>query len=253
MSIQSPFSGPEQGGQQPAQPLRRQDFTPWVTYTLLGITVLMFAGQYLTESQMGIDLFAAYGAKINQAIIAGQFWRLVTPIFLHASLIHIGFNMYALFALGPGLERYYGRVRFLLLYFLSGIAGNVVSFYFSPNASLGASTSLFGLVAAEAVFIYRNREFFGKQARSLLGNLFLIVAVNLMLGLSPGIDNWGHMGGLVGGLAFAWMSGPLLSINWLPGGGYHMVDQNLSPRIWLYAGVEIVVLGGLVFLKIFTI
>ena len=253
MSIQSPYSGPEQGGQQPAQPLRRQDFTPWVTYTLLGITVLMFAGQYLTESQMGIDLFAAYGAKINQAIIAGQFWRLVTPIFLHASLIHIGFNMYALFALGPGLERYYGRVRFLLLYFLSGIAGNVVSFYFSPNASLGASTSLFGLVAAEAVFIYRNREFFGKQARSLLGNLFLIVAVNLMLGLSPGIDNWGHMGGLVGGLAFAWMSGPLLSINWLPGGGYHMVDQNLSPRIWLYAGVEIVVLGGLVFLKIFTI
>lgn len=253
MSMQSPYSEPGQAGQQPAQPPRRPDFTPWVTYTLLGITVLMFAGQYLTESQTGIDLFAAFGAKINQEIIAGQFWRLVTPIFLHASLIHIGFNMYALFALGPGLERYYGRVRFLLLYFLSGIAGNVVSFYFSPNASLGASTSLFGLVAAEAVFIYRNREFFGKQARALLGNLFLIVAVNLMLGLSPGIDNWGHMGGLVGGLAFAWMNGPLLSMNWLPGGGYRMVDQNLSPRIWLYAGVELAVLAGLVLLKIFTI
>jgi len=249
MSVQSPFTQPEPGGQA-AQPTR-QVFKPWVTYILMGFTALIFAGQYLTQSLMGVDIFAAYGAKINQAIIAGQLWRLVTPIFLHASLIHIGFNMYALFALGPSLERYYGRSRYLLLYFVSGIAGNVVSFYFSTYASLGASTSIFGLVAAEAVFVYRNRELFGKQARSMLGNLFLIVAVNLMLGLSPGIDNWGHIGGLLGGLAFSWASGPLLVVNWLPGGGgARREDQTLSPRMWLYAAVEVAVLVGLVFLKI---
>ncbi len=216
MSVQSPFTQTEPDGQQAAQPVRGQVFKPWVTYILLGFTALVFAGQYLTQSILGVDLFAAYGAKINQAIIAGQLWRLVTPIFLHASLIHIGFNMYALFALGPSLERYYGRSRYLLLYFVSGIAGNVVSFYFSTYASLGASTSIFGLVSAEAVFVYRNRELFGKQARSMLGNLFLIVAVNLMLGLSPGIDNWGHIGGLLGGLAFAWTSGPLLVVKLAP-------------------------------------
>ena len=250
MSIQPPHTQPEPDEQPPNQPVRGPGFTPWVTYILLGITVLVFGGQYLTQSTMGIDLFAVYGMKINQAIIAGELWRLVTPIFLHGSLTHIGFNMYALFVLGPGLERTYGRSRYLLLYFLSGIAGNVVSFYFSPYNSLGASTSIFGLVAAEGVFIYRNREFFGKQARSLLGNLLLIVVINLMLGLMPGIDNWGHMGGLLGGLAFAWTSGPLLAVNWLPGGGgYRMIDQNLSSRIWLYAAVEFVVMLGLVLLK----
>jgi rhomboid protease GluP len=253
MSNQSPYIQPEAGGQPPDtnQPARGPGFTPWVTYILMGVTLLIFAGQYLTQSQLGIDLFAVYGMKINRAIISGELWRLVTPIFLHGSLTHIGFNMYALFILGPGLERTYGRSRYLMLYFLSGIAGNVVSFYFSPNNSLGASTSIFGLVAAQGVFIFRNREFFGKQARSLLGNLFLIVAVNLMLGLMPGIDNWGHMGGLLGGLAFAWTSGPLLAVNWLPGGGgYRMVDQNLSTQVWLNAFVVLAVLVGLVFLKI---
>lgn len=226
-------------------------FKPLVSYVLLAVTIAAFAGQYFTQTFMGVDLFALYGMKINQAIIAGEWWRLVTPIFLHGSLIHIGFNMYALFVLGPGLERYYGRVRFLLLYFLGGIAGNVASFYFSPNPSLGASTSLFGLVAAEGVFIYRNRELFGKQARALLSNLFFIVVVNLMLGLSPGIDNWGHMGGLLGGLAFAWTSGPLLEMNRMIG-GIQLLDENDSPRAWVFAAVELAVLFGLVLLKIGT-
>jgi rhomboid protease GluP len=253
MSNQPPYTQPDPGSQQPNQPVRGQAFRPWVTYILVGITVLIFGGQYLTESTMGVDIFALFGMKINQAIIAGELWRLVTPIFLHdsGSITHILFNMYALIVLGPGLERAYGRSRFLLLYFLSGIAGNVVSFYFSPYNSLGASTSIFGLVAAEGVFIFRNREIFGRQARALLGNLIFIIVVNLMIGLMPGIDNWGHIGGLLGGLAFAWTSGPLLMVNWLPGGGgYRMVDQNLSPRMWLYAAVEIVVLMGLVLLKI---
>ncbi len=99
----------------------------------------VYLGQCLGQFILGVDVLANLGAKINQAIIAGQLWRLITPIFLHASpsniqvsLLHIGFNMYALFILGPSLERYYGRSRFLLLYFVSGVAGNVVSFYFLP-------------------------------------------------------------------------------------------------------------------------
>jgi rhomboid protease GluP len=225
-------------------------FKPFVTYALIGISVVVFAFQYLTQAVTGVDLLALYGEKINQAIIAGELWRLVTPIFLHASVIHILFNMYFLFAIGPAMEHYYGRGRYLLLYFLSGVSGNIMSFYLSANPSLGASTALFGLVAAEGVFIYRNREFFGSRARSMLSNTIMIVVVNLLLGLTPGIDNWGHMGGLLGGLAFAWTAGPLLVVKWLPGGGYKVEDQNLTSRVWTVGGLEAVVLAGLAILRI---
>lgn len=239
----APDQAPDQAGRRLSGP------KPWATYALLAITVLVYAGQYLLETTQGVDWLAALGEKENAAILAGQYWRLVTPIFLHASILHIGFNMYFLFMIGPVLERFYGRTRYLLLYFLSGIAGNVVSFYLSPYPSVGASTSLFGLVAAEAVFVFRNREFFGKQARGILINTLMIVGVNLLLGLSPGIDNWGHMGGLLGGLAFAWTAGPLLTISWLPTGGYTLSDQSSRRTTWMVSLVELVVLLALVLLR----
>jgi len=249
MNAQQPDSAPASSG--PSGPARQASaFTPLVTYVLLGFTILVYIGQNLSQSMYGVDLLTVYGAKVNQAILAGQLWRLVTPIFLHGSIAHIGFNMYALFILGPGLERAYGRTRYLLLYFISGIAGNVVSFYFSPYASIGASTSLFGLVSAEAVFIYRNRQFV-RQARSLLFQLGLIVVVNLFFGLAPGtnIDNWGHLGGLVGGLAFAWPGGPLLSVGMMPTGQPVLMDRTGGSRAWVVALVETVVLVGLVVLR----
>ncbi len=250
MNIKPPENQPADIGTPPPAESSKV-FKPWVTYSLIGISVVVFALQYLTNSITGVDLLALYGEKINQAIIAGELWRLVTPIFLHASVIHILFNMYFLFAIGPAMEHYYGRGRYLLLYFLSGISGNIMSFYLSANPSLGASTALFGLVAAEGIFIYRNREFFGNRARSMLTNTIMIVVVNLLLGLTPGIDNWGHMGGLLGGLAFAWTAGPLLVVKWLPAGGYRVDDQNLTSRVWIVGGVEAVVLAALAFLRIF--
>ena len=245
----NPSQTPDQAGGAGQPPHRPSGAMPWVTYTILTITVLIFLGQYLSESTQGIDLLATIGDKDNAAIMAGQYWRLVTPIFLHASILHIGFNMYFLFAIGPALERFYGRIRFLLLYFLSGIAGNVVSFYLSPYPSVGASTALFGIVAAQGVFIFRNREFFGKQARGILVNTLMIVGVNLVLGLSPGIDNWGHMGGLAGGLAFAWAAGPLLTVNWLPAGGYTVSDRSSTQLAWITGAVELVALVLLVLMR----
>ena len=182
---------------------------PWVTYVILGLTVVIYGLQSLsTYLTGGTDWPYILGGKINQFILAGQMWRLVTPILLHGSILHIAFNMYALFILGPGLEKYYGHWRYLLLYVLGGYCGNALSFLLSQNPSIGASTAIFGLVAAEAIFIYRNRMLFGTRARSMLINLGMVVAVNLILGLQPGIDNWGHLGGLVGGLIFAWVAGP---------------------------------------------
>ena len=188
--------------------------TPAVTYAILGLTIFVYLLQMLSQYLFGqnVDLPLIYGGKINSLILQGQVWRLITPILLHGSLLHIGFNMYALFVLGPGLERAYGHGRFLILYLLGGFAGNTISFLLSPATSIGASTAIFALVIAEVVFIYRNKQMFGSRARGMLINLGVIIVVNLALGLSPGIDNWGHLGGLLGGAMFSWTAGPLYQL-----------------------------------------
>jgi rhomboid protease GluP len=123
--------------------------------------------------------------------------------------------MYALFYFGPQMERYFGHGRFLALYLLSGLAGNIASFLFSPAPSLGSSTAIFGVIGAEGVFLYTNRKLFGGVAQRALTRLISIAAINLIIGLSPRIDNWGHIGGLVGGTLFAWLAGPVLAVEGL--------------------------------------
>lgn len=225
MNDSNPDSLPTSGA--PREPLSHADQTTaqgvrvqvrlperkaWLTYVLLGVTIAMYLMQLASESLLGYDLPGVYGMKINEAIILGQVWRLLTPVFLHGSIMHIGFNMYALYIFGRGLEKRYGTARFAMLYFMGALAGNTLSFLLSSNPSLGASTAIFGLAAAEGVFIYTNRQFFGRAGRSMLMNILTILGVNLLLGLSPGIDNWGHLGGLVGGAIFAWFAGPVYKI-----------------------------------------
>jgi rhomboid protease GluP len=206
--------------------------------------------QALTNGLLGFDLPAALGMKINEYIIAGQIWRLLTPMFLHGSLMHIGFNMYALVVIGSGLERRFGHFRFLALYALGAFAGNVLSFLVSPNPSLGASTAIFGLLGAEMVFFYQNRQIFGAGARRALQNVVTVAAVNLLIGLTPGIDNWGHLGGLFGGLVFTWFGGPQLALE----GDYpvfDLVDQREVSQKFIGAGLVMVVFGTLAAAKIF--
>jgi rhomboid protease GluP len=252
-------------------PARR--FTPQIVYGIMVLTILVFILQNVSIYTSGDDNFLNWGDKVNTLIVQGQLWRLVTPLLLHGSIIHIGFNMYALFVIGPGLERFYGRLRFLLLYLLAGIAGNVASFYFSPYDSIGASTAIFGLIAAQGVFIYRNRQIFGAQARPMLINTIVIIGVNLIFGASlnlvagpgtPGIDNWGHLGGLFGGFAFGWFAGPLFERQTVlvdssqhPAGAFPAVETPLPQyavrlinkvslgRAWVIAGLEFAVLAAL--------
>ena len=149
----------------------------------------------------------------------GQFWRLFTPALLHGSVLHIALNMYALYIIGRRLERFYGPGRFLLLYVLSAFSGNVLSFVLTPAPSLGASTAIFGLFAAEGMFIYQNRKLFGElRTRQAIINLGVILMINLAYGFMPGtnIDNMGHIGGLLGGIFFAWKAGPELKLTGQP-------------------------------------
>lgn len=214
----------------PAPPMRQIRLTlpasrPLVTYILIGVTVFIYllqlAGQYLFD----LDAMLYLGAKVNELIAAGQVWRLFTPMLLHGSILHIGFNMYALFIFGTRLERFMGHARFLIMYLLCAFTGNVLSFVFSPSVSVGASTAIFGLLGAEGIFLFRNWKVFGPAARGDLYNLIVLVIVNLVIGLSARFDNWGHLGGLIGGVAFGWLAGPLLRVE-TDITGYFLTDQH---------------------------
>lgn len=188
--------------------------TPFVTYTLLGLSIVVYLLQMGTQYAMGYDLPAALGLKVNELIAQGQLWRLITPMLLHGSIIHIGFNMYALYLFGPRLENNFGHWRFLALYLISGFAGNVFSMMFTNAPSLGSSTAIFGLLGAHGIFVYQNREFFGESiTRTALSRIIQVAAINLLIGLSPGIDNWGHIGGLIGGTLFTWFGGPIFGVS----------------------------------------
>ena len=208
----SPAQPPAVVGRPTAPPI----FRPYVTYVLIGICVVVYLLQIGTQSLLGRDILALAGVKDNALILQGQVWRLLTPMFLHSDQtpLHIAVNMYALFFIGRTVERFYGRRRYLVLFLLSGFAGNVISFMFSSYDSLGSSTSIFGLLGAEGVLIYQNRQIFGPSARQALSQIVIVAVANLVIGLSPalGIDNWGHIGGLIGGTLFAWFGGPLLKM-----------------------------------------
>jgi rhomboid protease GluP len=222
---------PTQSGPGQWVPVKVPEIKPVVVFVLIGITVLVYVLQEASRFFFnGMDLPAGYGLKANDAILAGQLWRLFTPMLLHASLIHIGVNMYSLYALGPALEKYYGHWRFLTLYVLGGFAGNVVSFMFTQGYSVGASTAIFGLVGA-------NRALLGEAAQRGLRNVIAVAAINLIIGLTGGFDNWGHVGGLVGGTAFAWLAGPLMTVQGVYP-NFELHDQRESGEI-LRAGLSV--------------
>lgn len=238
----------------PEQPVRvaLPQVVPYVTYTILGITVVFYLLQVASVLFFGypttfsnIDWLALYGARINEFIRAGQVWRLLTPVLLHGSPTHIFFNMYALLSFGTALEPFFGHGRFLALYLLGAFAGNVMSFLFTDGYSIGASTAVFGLIGAEAVFLYRNRSLLADRFRSAIGNVLFIIAINLFLvGSLPGIDNWGHVGGLLGGLMFTWFASPLWEVEGISPMLY-LADRRASVEVMAGAALVLAVFGAL--------
>ncbi len=218
---------------------------PYVTYTIIAITVFFYVLQLLSTFAYGRDVLILYGARINEAILAGELWRFLTPALLHGSLPHIAFNMYALLSFGTGLERHFGHSRFFLLYVLAAFAGNVASFLYSPGYSVGASTAIFGLLGAEAIFLIQNRKVFPGHFRSAIGNIIFIAAINLfIIGSLPGIDNWGHIGGLIGGLMFASFAGPQWAVEGIYP-TYHLVDRRSFGVVLVGAATVVLIFGGL--------
>jgi rhomboid protease GluP len=179
-------------------------------------------------------ILVAFGAKVNELIVQGQLWRLVTPIFLHIGIVHLAFNTYAIYGFGSQIERFFGTPRFVSLYLVSGIAGVVASFGFSSHPSAGASSAVFGLLGTEAVFFFRYRNAFGRRGQQRLYNILIVIGYNLALTfVAPSIDVWGHLGGLAAGSALSWWLMPRYAVA-LTERGPALVDTN-RPRRWIVA------------------
>ncbi|WP_461224453.1 rhomboid family intramembrane serine protease [Lacticaseibacillus suihuaensis] len=186
---------------------RRLDDTPFVTYALLAVTVLVFVLETLGGGSTDSYVLLRFGARWNPLIYLGQWWRLFTPMFVHIGVMHIVVNAVSLFYLGAITERIFGHWRFLVIYLVSGVAGNVASFVFNANGlAAGASTAIFGLMGAFLMLgdTYRHNPVITQLSRQFM----MLAAMNLVFNLfSSGVDIFGHIGGLVGGVLIAFAVG----------------------------------------------
>jgi rhomboid protease GluP len=177
---------------------------PFITYGLIGLTALIFLGMELTGGSESNLTLVSWGAMVRPYILQGhQFWRFFTPMFLHIGWMHIILNMITLYYVGSQIEAIYGHWRYLGIYLLSGIAGNVFSFGIGDSIiSAGASTSIFGLFGAVLILgrYYKNNP----AVSYLVKNYTMFIVVNLFFNIfSSSVDIMGHIGGLLGGLLSA--------------------------------------------------
>ena len=173
---------------------------PVVTTILIALNVIMFLLSVFDYSFV-INTFANYYLNVKN----GEIYRLITAAFVHANVLHIFFNMYALYALGPQIEKFYGRKRYLLIYLGSALLGSLLSVVLTNNVSVGASGAIFGLFGAMLYFGYKYRATLDGFLRS---GIIPVIVINLLLGfMIPGIDVYGHIGGLLGGLILSYAFG----------------------------------------------
>ncbi len=170
-----------------------------VTKVLMAICIFYFI--YICTKTKG-DLTALnlldYGANYKSFVQGGEWYRLFSCIFIHASFIHLLFNMYALKILGYQLESYLGKLKFTIVFIVSGLVGSLLSAVLSNAVSVGASGAIFGLLGSYIYFAYNYRLVLGN---SLKTDIIPVVIINLLIGiLVPGIDIFAHIGGLVAGL-----------------------------------------------------
>jgi len=178
-----------------------------VTKVLIGLCVVAYLLQVSDSSIVAkyADLPALADGPFAEGVAAGQYYRLITAAFLHGSVLHIAFNMYALFAFGTQVENALGRVRYIALYLVSALGGSVLSYVMADvgprggldvfsATSVGASGAVFGLFGAYYVI--------AKRLRADTGQIVGLIVINLVLGFAiPNIDNWAHIGGLATGFA----------------------------------------------------
>ena len=236
-------------------PPRAREDQPWLTYALMTLNALIFlAGFFSPELEWE---FILRGALIPKRVVAeGEVYRLLTAMFLHGSLGHIFFNVYAIYIVGRNVEPVFGRLRYLLIYLLGGLSGSVASLALGAfeGASVGASGAVFAIFAAEGWHLYQHRGLYANVKARLQHMLFLIV-INLVIGFVPGsrIDSWGHIGGMLAGLLLAWRIGPRLTRPTKPVRSWREFAKSDSNPLSLHLPEIVIYVGALIALVVLVI
>lgn len=191
--------------------LKQKRYWPVATLTLIGLCVVVFILMTLAGGSKNTEVLLNFGASYAPYFHRGDYWRLVMPMFLHIGWFHLVVNMYALYLLGPILERIYSCTRFSLIYVGAGIASSWLSMARSHNVAAGASGAIFGIAGAMLVTGQLYPEVVPRRWKRAFGKgMVLLIVLNYAIGLSmPNlIDNWGHTGGLAGGILLALLIPP---------------------------------------------
>jgi len=177
-----------------------------MTKAFLAINIIIFLLMAFAGGSTNQTTLMAFGVKSNPEIDQGQWWRFVTPIFIHIGLLHLLFNSYALWIVGPQVEKLYGSASFAVLYVLTGIAGVAGSYFYHPySISAGASGAIFGLFGVLLAFGFRYRNSIPPDFKRAVGTGVLpVIVINLIIGFTiPAIDNSAHLSGLIAGVTLA--------------------------------------------------
>lgn len=204
---------------------------PIVTYTLIAICVAIFLIDQFTGrtlfGEFNMGYLSIYGMKINEAISQGQVWRLITSVFLHADVQHVGFNMLALFFWGKNVEALYGRKNYLYIFLLAGLLGSFGSYAFSGANGLGASGAVYGILGAMFYIYIYNKQFFLSVFKK---QIFIYAILSLSYGFFlPNVDNMAHLFGLAGGFLAAGIFGLIRQVH----------KRKLIPFLTIYIAIAI--------------
>ena len=174
--------------------------TPYVTYALLIINIIIFILMYIIgDGSEDINTLVNFGALAKDLVFNGEYYRLITSAFIHIGVIHLIFNMYALYILGKDIESYFGSIKYTFIYLTSALIGSLLSLVFMTDYSVsaGASGAIFGLMGSLLYFGYNYRVTLNN---SITKQILPIIFLNLLIGFtSSGINNYAHIGGLLGG------------------------------------------------------
>ena len=179
---------------------------PIVTYIIMAICIILFILMELSGGSTNSQTLLKYGANLDVLVKNGEYYRLFTCIFLHIGIMHLLCNMYSLYIIGREVENLFGKIKYIIIFILSGIFGSIMSLAFTHNTiSAGASGAIFGLLGALLYFGMHYRTYLGEAIKR---SIIPIIVVNLIIGFfAEGIDLAAHIGGLVGGVLVAMMVG----------------------------------------------
>lgn len=179
---------------------------PIVTYIIMAVCIILFILMELSGGSTNSQILLKYGANLDILVKNGEYYRLFTCIFLHIGIMHLICNMYSLYAIGREVESLFGKVKYIIIFILSGIFGSIMSIAFTHNTiSAGASGAIFGLLGALLYFGINYRTYLGEAIKR---TIIPIIVVNLIIGFfAEGIDLAAHIGGLVGGVLVSMMVG----------------------------------------------